>query len=188
MLSPFLVLINNKFHRKVFHPFKTDSGKCSFELANSVKDLRLIEDGYWYKDKVDIDLYRGEDYLNKRFFDNSVHTYYVYCESKTTIPCYFVVRPVLYRGIGALLLVDYRYDSNCPEILTHMIKAVKKLALRNHIGLILTTTGDEGVVRMFKGPFAIIKRAEVVTNKKVTTDAKCRIPITPADSDNDFLS
>lgn len=156
-----------------------------FRLVKDVEDVVIPEKGYWHKN-VDFDLVRDKEYIKDRFLDNKVFDYTVYeYHNGNGETSYFVVRPILYRGIPTLLLVDYRYNGN-PKLMGNILKAVKKLAYRNFIGVIQTTGGMKEVEDVFKSKMCIKRPAQAMIHKSLKPSSADYISITPADSDVDF--
>lgn len=163
-----------------------EAGGICFKLITNSNDLLIPNEGYWFKNSVEYDLIRDKQFLDYRFINNDVFDYYVYeyhnnnCES-----CYFVVRSILYRGIPTLLLVDYRYNGN-PKLMANILKAVKKLAYKNCIGVIQTTGGMKEVEDVFDSKLCIKRPAQAMIHKSLKPMSSDYISITPADSDVDF--
>jgi len=184
--TPFLFLLN---HSKKNRPLKVEDIRANgytFGLTKSVNEISFINGGFWYKDYVDADLYRGEDFLKMRFFENNVFDYYVYTEKSNKVPCYFVVRPICYKRIPALLLVDFRYDISKPYLLESILKAVKAIAFYNNLGLIMTTIGDKNALKFYDNIFTLKRKTSIVYGKKLRLNSTSTMPITPADADIDY--
>lgn len=185
LLAPLYTLLYRKFDYNI----STDNivvGEFEFKRASSICDLNLVEDGFWYKDSVDYDIYRGADFLNDRFLKNKVHKYFFFYECKKNVPCYFVVRPIIYRKLFALLLVDFRYDISNEKLPGAIIKAVKKIANDSKLGVIMTTTSDSSIIKKMSSWTTLKKNAIVLLSKKLKGNFDSVISITPADSDSDF--
>lgn len=156
-----------------------------FKLVKEVDDVVIPGNGYWHKN-VDYDLIRDKEYINDRFLDNKVFNYTVYeYHNNNEESCYFVIRPILYRGVPTILLVDYRYYGN-EELMRSILSAVKKLAIKNYIGVIQTTSGIKVVEDVFNSKLCIKRLAQVTIPKSLNPSASDYISITPADSDVDF--
>ena len=185
VLAPLFLFFNHGKKKKIIKKEEIKVNNYIFGLVESINQINVVNGGYWYEDTVDADLYRGETFLKTRFFDNKVFDYYIFNERNNT-SCYFVLRPICYKRIPALLLVDYRYDTSKPYLVESILKAVKKIALHNRIGLIMTTAGEKRVVNFFNGLFTLRRRTMVVYGKKLQLTPRSTMPITPADSDIDY--
>lgn len=160
--------------------------KVPFKLVKNTKEIIVPNNGFWYEDIIDYDLKRDNDYLEYRFLNNKVFDYAVYeYHDDMGNSCYFVVRSILYHGIPAVLLVDYRYYGS-PCLMKYILTAVKSIARSNHIGLVQTTGGMEVVENVFKSIFCIKRQAECIIDKTLKPKSSDYISITPADSDVDF--
>lgn len=165
---------------------KKINAKVVFNLVNNSSEICVPNNGFWFESQIDYDLIRDKDYLDYRFFKNKVFDYSVY-EYHNNIgeSCYFVVRPILYRGISTLLLVDYRYYGS-EKLMDYILACVKKIALKNHIGLIQTTGGMNSVERAFSSWFCIKRHGASMIHKSLCPKPTDFISITPSDSDVDF--
>lgn len=160
-----------------------------FRKANNVEDLIIPEDGYWCNDNVDVDFIRDRDFFEYRFFNNKVHSYFVYHldNGKDYDVCYFVVRPIRFRQMETLFIVDFRYDLSCPQQLKAILNAANTLAKHNKIGVVLFTSNDT-TVNMFynrlnwkKSPIDLYAKGRYKTLEGAS------LFVTAADSDVDFL-
>lgn len=164
---------------------KIKSGVC-FKLVSNSNEIVIPNEGYWFKNNIEYDLIRDKKYLDYRFFNNDVFDYYVYeYHNNKGESCYFVVRSILYRGIPTLLLVDYRYNGN-PTLMVNILKAAKKLAYKNFIGVIQTTGGMKDIEDVFNSKLCIKRPAQAMIHKSLKPLSSDYISITPADSDVDF--
>lgn len=157
----------------------------TFIQCHMPKDISIPNGGYWNKDICEVDFIRDEIFLNKRFFQNPVHQYYVYTLKDEC--CYFVLRPVIFKGIYALMIVDFRYDYSKPELIQWIFKAAEQVCNKKRLGAILFTTSDDNVKNLFKNnkksksyPVAF------VGGKKNITSSNSLIFLTAADSDDEF--
>jgi hypothetical protein len=158
----------------------------SFKLVNNANEILVPNNGYWFKNKIEYDLLRNQDFINYRFIYNKVFKYFVYeYHNDRENSCYFVVRPILYRGIPAILLVDYRFWGG-EELMKFILCAVKKIARRNCIGLIQTTGGIKEVEDVFCSRSCIKRHGDALIHKSLGPSPSDHISITPADADVDF--
>lgn len=160
----------------------------SFELAEKEEDIHIPNHGYWCKDYVDIDFVRDKDFLGNRFFSNRVHQYYVYhsLNNKGVDECYFVVRPISFKGFQALSIVDFRYNLSTPSQLGNILDAAELLAKKNNIGMIFFASNDTNVSGFYKYNW-IKSRIDLYAKGQFKKLKNARLLITAADSDVDFL-
>lgn len=162
-----------------------NTGIC-FKLVTNSSEVVVPNEGYWFINKIEYDLLRDQNYLDYRFFNNKVFDYFVYeYHNNKGESCYFVVRSILYKGIPAVLLVDYRYFGD-DKLMKYMLSAVKKIAVQNHIGVIQTTGGMKEVESAFDSKLCIKRHGEAMIHKSLKPQSTDYISITPADSDVDF--
>ena len=124
-----------------------------FRIATSEKELKIPNEGYWGGDSgYDIEFVRDDAYINKRFFSNPVHQYYFYhlLTDNEYDEAYFVIRPIIYKGMKALCVADFRYNLKESSQLNHIIKAVMKLAHKNSCGIVHMTTSDQTMFQLLK--------------------------------------
>ena len=181
-------VINKVFKRSLTPLKRMDQIQTavSFRLVKDADDILVPVDGFWFKDQVEYDLIRDKQYLNYRFFNNTVFDYSVYeYHNEDGDSCYFVVRPILYRGIPAVLLVDYRFRGS-EQLMRYILDAVKKIARKNHLGVIQTTGGMKEVEHVFDSRLCIKRHGECMIHKSLSPVSTDYISITPADSDVDF--
>ncbi len=160
--------------------------KVTFNLVHDASEIIIPNNGFWFKHKIEYDIIRDQNFINYRFINNSVYNYSVYeYHNDNGDSCYFVVRPILFRGIPTLLLVDYRYIGD-ERLLDYILACVKKIARKNQIGVIQTTGAMKDVENAFESLFCIKRPAECVIHKSLKPKSSDYISITPADSDVDF--
>lgn len=161
-----------------------------FESINTVKDLKIPNNGYWGGDSgYDIEFVRDEDYLRKRFFQNQVHKYLFYhlLSNSEFDEAYFVVRPIIHKGFKTLLVSDFRYNTTQPKQLQHMLKAIKKLAQKNGCGIIYMITSEHALYQMLKKKFWIRKRpGDFTFSSSFVTKDNYSVMANIADSDGEY--
>lgn len=156
-----------------------------FTKCQSPKDILIPNKGYWNKDICEIDFIRDEEFLNKRFFLNPVHQYYIYTIKDES--CYLVLRPVLFKGVYALMVVDFRYDNTKPEQVRLIFKAAQKVCNQKRLGAIIFTTSDKNVKSLFDdNKLCRSYPVAFVGGKKNITSKDSIIYLTAADSDDEF--
>lgn len=148
-------------------------------------DISIPNNGYWNKDKCEVDFIRDKDFLNKRFFQNPVHAYYIYTIKGKS--CYFVLRPIMYRGLSSLMLADFRYEHTWSLFVHLMYKAIMKICNMHKFAAILFTTNDHHLKELIKGA-NICKSYPVafVGGKENLTSKDSFVLINAADSDDEF--
>ncbi len=156
-----------------------------FSLCKSVDDISIPNNGYWNKDYSDVDFIRDKFFLNNRFFNNPVHKYYIYTNKNND--CYFVVRPIVYKGFRAVVMADFRYMPNNEKVVMQIFKAAEKLCMELHAGAMLFTTNNETIKKIYENKLLCRHYPDIVTTGKQnarTDDA--RVIINAADSDEEF--
>ena len=157
----------------------------SFTKCQYPKDIQIPNKGYWNKDICEVDFIRDKEFLNKRFFLNPVHQYYVYTLKNES--CYFVLRPVLFKGVYALIVVDFRYDNTKPIQVELIFKAAKKVCNQKRLGAILFTTSNKNVKSLFdNNKLCRSYPVAFVGGKKNVTSKDSIVFVTAADSDDEY--
>lgn len=101
-----------------------------FVLIKSVDDIKNRE----YYNKSLIEGGRDNRFLKWRYFTPGFKNYHLYQDSKGN---WFVVRKIKYKNIGMLLVSDFRCELEGVESFNILFKAVKNLANKMRIPLIL---------------------------------------------------
>lgn len=166
-------------------PTEIQVGDISFIQCKAPEDILIPNNGYWNKDICEVDFIRDKDFLNKRFFHNPVHTYTIYTIKGES--CYFVVRPIIFRGIYALMFADFRYDHTQPSLVRFMFKAIIRLCNKKKLGAILFTSNDQNIATILKKT-KIYKSYPIafVGGKKDVTSKDSYVLINAADSDGEI--
>ena len=190
ILSPWIIWRKCQSFFKISHnlpalPIRINIGNNTIVQCKTPDDISIPNIGYWNKDICEVDFIRDKDFLNKRFFQNPVHTYYVYTIKGKS--CYFVLRPILYRGLSSLMLADFRYQHTWPLFVHVMYKAVMKLCNMYKFAAIIFTTNDHHLKKLIKG-FIICKSYPVafVGGKENLTSKDPFVLLNAADSDDEF--
>lgn len=161
-----------------------------FKIATSEKDLKIPNNGYWGGDSgYDIEFVRDETYLKKRFFLNPVHRYYLYhlLSDKSYDDAYFVIRPIIYKGMNAICVADFRYNTKKLSQFNSIMKAVIKLAFKNCCGIVYMTTSDQTAFQLLKEKRWVRKRSGDFTLSSVhVTKDNFSIMATLADPDGEY--
>lgn len=183
LLSPFQRILHITPSIKIPDSFRVNGYK--FNRVNSIEQISIPNNGYWYKEKNDIDFCRDAEFINSRFLQNKVHEYYMYsCYIGGKI-CYLVVRQCKYRGFPALTLCDFRYDFTNIVSLALVLKAAEKIAVSSNLGILFFVCGDTNVNEYYKKRLHYQTQILFDTGLKIKPTEK--FTITGADSDADFL-
>ncbi len=185
---PLLICGFNCNSKKIEFPSNITVRGRTFKRINNPSELNIPHNGYWNKGEFDVEFIRDEIYLKHRFFDNNLNDYYLYVLEDHDInrhKCYFVVRVIKYHKITTLSLVDFRLDYSDKGQYDMILKCINKLALLNHIPLLLSrTTLIRPALSLFPLTFKAGKTNTIVGDKEYRNFS---IFVTAADSDTDFL-
>lgn len=167
-------------------PNRINVGNNTIVKCNTPEDISIPNKGYWNKDICEVDFVRDKDFLNKRFFQNPVHTYSVYTIKGES--CYFVLRPILFRGVPSLMLADFRYEQTWSLFVHVMYKAIIKLCNIYKLGAIFFITNDHYLKDLLEKSFVYYKSYPVafVGGKKYLTSKDSFVLLSAADSDDEF--
>ena len=156
-----------------------------FHLCKNSEEIDIPNEGYWNKEICEVDFIRDNEFLNKRFFCNTVNKYYVYTNSISN--CYFVVRPILHNGILCLQISDLRYHHSLSYMAKLIFHAIDKICRNIHAGAILFTTSDKNIRNLFiENKFCKSYPVAFVCGKKDVTSENAYIIVNAADSDDEF--
>jgi hypothetical protein len=182
-----------------YTPDKIQTRGQSFSKVNDAASLKIPNGGYWWGKRVDIDFIRDYDYLSKRFFNN-FNKYYFYRLSvqEEYDSCYFVIRPIVYKKIVALSIVDFRYDLNKPDQFSLITEAVNRIAKINKIGMVFYISNINHKKTLIKfSRFSILSFFPLLMKRNPDIDyiacpffhlSKSATSVaTQADADGDFL-
>ncbi len=156
-----------------------------FHLCYDAKDIIIPNGGYWYKDICEVDFIRDYEFLNKRFFKNPVCKYYTYTNQERN--CYFVIRPILHRGIIGIQIADIRYNPTQPELAVLIHHTIEKLCSKLHAGTMLFTTSDRTIKTMYEHD-RLCKSYPValICHKNHLSSSNANIIVNAADSDDEY--
>lgn len=161
-----------------------------FVRVSSANEMNIPSEGFWCNGKVDVEFIRDRQFFDYRFFKNKTHHYTVYqlVQRNGKNTCYFVVRPILFKGVPTLFLVDFRYDMNHPEHGELIVKAANQLATRSMMGGVFCMTNDPNISRVISQQLLNFKTPNDLLAPKTDGVKKgMYIYVTAADSDADFL-
>ena len=156
-----------------------------FERVEKSSEILYLNNGYWYKDVNDVDFIRDKEYLDDRFFNNKAFNYYTYTVRGKAL--YFVVRPILFRGLPMLSLVDYRYDVSDNITVHEIIKASQKIAKQNQLAGVVLVCNDKQLKESWKGKLSIKRETTLLANKYLKLSSDTTTFVTSADADVDYL-
>ena len=166
-------------------PQKLKISSWEFELVRSSADIKIPNNGFWYKDINDVDFVRDKQYLDNRFFNNKTFQYYIY--TVKDIAVYFVIRPILFRGLPMLSIVDYR----CSEVekidILDIVKAAKKISSKNHLAGVVLVSNDKELKTRRLGLITLKRELSLVANKYLNLSSNITVNVTSADADVDFM-
>lgn len=186
--------VGNTVFRRLFKVEPTMSISCpkeikvkegTFVLVEDPEDFWVYNDGFWCNGQVDVDFKRDRSFISYRFF-NDVKKYNLYQlrSDNTSANCYFVIRPIVYKGFGMLSIVDYRYKMGCESFNT-ILKAVNKIALQNRLGALYLMSSDPKLFKNRKLKYCSIKWPTQIVSGLI--DKNDSFFITSAETDVDFL-
>lgn len=184
-----MTVLNRLFKIKAtgsFSPIETVGVKeGDFVLIQEPKDFQEFNNGYWCGSAVDVDFKRDREYIAYRYFNN-VKEYYLYQlrTEKGSANCYFVVRPIIYKGFQMLSIVDYRYKMG-EERFSTILKAAEALAKRNKIGALYLMSSDPLLLKNKRLQFFSIKWSTQMVSTQI--DNNVTFLVTSAEADVDFL-
>lgn len=157
-----------------------------FRRVDGPAEIAILNNGFWYKHTKDIDFIRDNEFFERRFFNNSTYTYYVY--QLEGCYCYFIVRYVVFKGVPTLYVVDYRYDPEHPEQMSLILRAATKLANQSCLGMVLFMSNDSFVANLMdKKLLKLKKTTDYVAMRSLKVNDKMTSFVTAADSDVDFM-
>ena len=150
--------------------------------------------GYWNPELIEFS--RSKEFINWRFFHYKnkyiIYKYVSDNDTNTEKPTYFVVRPVVWRKLKCLLLVDYRHPDDKGELYDLILKAAKKLTRKTWRAASITGCSLPSNSKVLKKNWFVEFGTKLVVVSKFplihdindcNTDA---IHVTFADSDCDF--
>jgi hypothetical protein len=184
---------------------KKEVRKYSFPASISVDSGMFIrvfeavgltpEVGYWNKNLIEFG--RSTDFIRWRYFyypdKYFVYKYLPENEEEISKPSFFVVRPIVWKRLNCLLLVDYRFNSEDKAMFNNILKSSIKISAK--LKLAATITGCslpscENILRK-KRFFKFGRALEIVTKfqaDKIDTDLNVdKVLATFADADCDFF-
>lgn len=111
---------------------------AGFSLIQSSRDVKSRD--YYNSDLLESG--RNQDFISWRFFTKGYKEYSFYQHANGD---YFVVRPIKYKGVRLLAVVDFRCDLSTVEHFREIFKAVKSIARALSIPFILCGSSHQAV-------------------------------------------
>jgi hypothetical protein len=145
------------------------------------------ENGFYNDDMVEFS--RDNEFIKWRFY-NSKNKYFIYRSSDSK--SFFAVRPIVWKKMNCLLLVDYKMKTSDIEIFGNILKAVMKLSRELGTASVLTGCSLPDLSQILKQNRFIKfgNDLKIVSNSKIFIKNKelksVPVFVTFADSDSDF--
>lgn len=187
-----LVFNKSKAPAEYCFPDTIKGDSIEFQRVHNPEEI-VSGAGYWNHNLVEFS--RSLEFVKWRYFYYP-EKYFVYKLHDSSVnkakPTYFVVRPIVWKGMNCLLLVDYRFEINDSEIINSILTSVVKLSGKLKMALTITGSSLPSTERKLKKKlfFKFGRNMEIVTKFNLgaeETNAKeDRILATFADSDCDF--
>ena len=153
------------------------------DRAKSVEDISFPLSGRWTDERYE--LVRDQEFVKSRFFDiYRAAQYSVYKIVKNSAEVgYVVVRPIRYRGVHMLSVVDFRIKGGDYKLI---LKAAKELAWAFHFYAFIMLTNHVFPSLSF-GPLVLRMKKELHFATSFEELSKIGLLVTSADSDLDFV-
>lgn len=185
--------VRHNFHSKYdfLFPAEIESNENRFIKINHHDEIRH-QNGFWNNDVLEF--IRDKKFMEWRFFYYpGKYFFYKLIDSSagSKNPVYFVVRPIVWKRMNCLLLVDYRFNLDNPDEFANIINAVNKLSSDLNLAASITGCSLPGLLPVLKKNrfYEYGKRSEVVTGYNLSrgfSSMDDTVFVTFADSDNDF--
>jgi hypothetical protein len=187
-LRPGSIILRALGHR----PVKNHEFPEMVSISKGVRFHRVLNGDFRINDYLQntdvVEPIRSKAFLNWRFFFLE-NRYFVYCndENKDT---YFVVRPVYYKGLNMLLLVDYRFDLTKKSDFLNILKGCRRLLKQIKFDGLITSSSLDMVSQMLKRRlFYNFRKSEImsiISDLFPKNGETKKILVTLADSDGEF--
>tara|TARA_B100000963_G_C22623229_1_gene671033 strand:- start:151 stop:1170 length:1020 start_codon:yes stop_codon:yes gene_type:complete len=189
-LSLFQIITKRTKHIQYTFPEKINAGRTVFQKVKKAEEI-ISDNGYWNSDEI-LEFSRNNDFLKWRFFyyKEKYTVYKMQFNNENAKSVYFVIRPIVWKGLNGFLIVDYR--NNSTNDFDSILKAVNKLSRLNNSAVTITGSTLESLNKILKKRwyFPFGQKREIVTNfKNIFSDYKInsnKVLVTFADSDCDF--
>jgi hypothetical protein len=135
----FLIKAPQKELKSYHFPDSIRTSKGDFKRVFNSDEI-ISENGYWNSDSLEF--IRDKKYIDWRFFFYH-DKYFVYKyssdnDNKDPLPVFFVVRPVCWKNVNCLLLVDFRYNLDADFCFDEITRATVKLMKSTKLSAIIT--------------------------------------------------
>ncbi len=196
IINPFSIhnVLSTSFMYNLSYKFPevVDTKYSRFERVHDAGEI-ISNSGYW--EKTSLEFSRDVDFIAWRFFYYP-NKYIVYKyvsgmekENSDISTSYFIVRPILWKKINCLLLVDYRFSSD--GHFNEILKAVTKLARTQKMSAILTGCSMPSLMKILSSNYFFRFSGVVIISNYKKLNNNCRIDndnilVTYGDSDADF--
>ncbi len=175
--APEFIYSNNSKFVKVTNPeeIQSNNGYWNSHLLEFTRDTSFLKWRYFY--------YPDKFFLYKLYNDGNE------TEASST---YFVVRPVVWKNIDCLLLLDYRFPYDEPKLFNAIVKAAHKLTGKLKLTATITGCSLPTYNNLLKKNlfFRFGSKMDIITNFKLIEEDKAlttdNVLVTFADSDCDF--
>lgn len=176
-LSPFV------FRRKTTPDSVIIDKTYRLDRVKSVEGIPFPINGRWTDDRYE--LVRDQEFVRSRFFDiyrASQYSVFKIVKKSADIG-YVVVRPIRYRGIHLLSVVDFRIEGGDYKLI---LKAAKKLSGCFHFYAFIMLTSIV-FPRISFTPLVVRMKKELHCASSIEDLARAGMLVTSADSDLDFV-
>jgi hypothetical protein len=170
----------------VLFPKDIESGGETFSRISNPDEAIIAEGGYLNDDVLEFS--REPEFLKWRFFYNE--TKYVFYKHGTG-ESYFVVRPIIWKKMNCLLLVDYRFRHQNAKMFESILSAINILSEKLKFTVVLTGCSlSDFFPKLRRNNFKRFGNDLIVTVSKFSDDITefktDNVSVTFADSDSDF--
>jgi hypothetical protein len=154
-----------------------------FEKVHDKNALRTSDKGYYGENIIEFN--HDRDFLRRRYmFQSGTYTIYQAKNYNGNNMPFFVIRPVIVRGVNCLLLVDYRIDIHDLSFFVKILKALGYIVRKTGMAAMIVTASLDIIRNILRKRFWIrAAERDIVTN---FTKEKLPVFITPGDSDYEF--
>lgn len=178
--------ISGSYCNKMF-PLITNAGGLVFKLIQTPPGEKY--DPYYDPDVIEFS--RSAGFLRWRFFDPDIKYYFYYCPDYD-LPLFFIVRPVLRKGLKLLSLVDYKFPLKDKQASRAILQAAKNIARGLGFDGLVSAGSHESINKAFvkEGFLPVGKPAPIVSTFRddslTVGNPHIEIYITMADADLDL--
>lgn len=128
---------------------------------------------------------REKKFIEWRFFNNNQYAFYELKDCKEYT--YFVLRTLVWKGINAMILVDYRCNFNDTKIINAILKSTKIISKKLNRKIILTGCSLAEFEQILKlNKYKLVAKEPILAKSNMNFAKNIPILVTYADSDSDF--